>query len=89
MEGVHLAKGGDILEYRATVNALSKLQHNHLSSLLALQGIQTFEHKRNEEKMTSIIFMRKSQRNSLLFIRNNSQDMEINLLNKFQRQTRN
>jgi hypothetical protein len=54
MEGVHLAKGGNILEYNAKVDALSKLRHNRPSSTLALQGVQTFEHKRNKEKTTSL-----------------------------------
>jgi hypothetical protein len=54
MEGVHIAKGGIFLEYRAKVNALSKLRHNRLSSTLALQGVQTFKHKRNKETTTSL-----------------------------------
>jgi hypothetical protein len=56
MEGVHLAKGGNILEYKAKVNALSKQWHNRPSSTLALKGkpSNTFEHKRNKEKMTSL-----------------------------------
>jgi hypothetical protein len=54
MEGVHLAKGGNLFEYKAKVNALSKLRHNRPSSTLALQGVQTFEHKQNKETMTSL-----------------------------------
>jgi hypothetical protein len=47
-EVVHLAKGGNILEYRAKVNALVKPRSSHLSTTLALQGIQTSEHKQEK-----------------------------------------
>jgi len=46
MEGVHCARGGNILEYLVKKNALSKPRHNHLSSTLTLQGVQTLQHKR-------------------------------------------
>jgi hypothetical protein len=45
VEGVHIAKGISILEYRAKVNALSKPRINHLSFTLALKGVQTSKHK--------------------------------------------
>jgi hypothetical protein len=47
---VHLAKGGNILEYRANAFALSKPNSSCPSITLALQAIQTFEHKRKKEK---------------------------------------
>jgi hypothetical protein len=34
MEGMHIVKGGNVSEYWAKVNALSKPRHNHLSSTL-------------------------------------------------------
>jgi hypothetical protein len=37
MEGVHCAKGGNILEYLVQKNVLSKPKHNHLT----LQGVET------------------------------------------------
>jgi len=43
VEGVHIAKGISILEYRAKVNALSK--PSHLSFTLALKGVQTYKQK--------------------------------------------
>jgi hypothetical protein len=45
MEGAHHVKGGNILEYWVKKNALSKPRHNHLSSKLTLQGVQTLQHK--------------------------------------------
>ncbi len=36
MKGVYLAKGGNILEYKAKINALSKPRSNHPSTTLAL-----------------------------------------------------
>jgi len=50
MEGVHLAKGGNILEYRVKVNALSKPRLCHPSFMLALKGLQTSKRKRKKEK---------------------------------------
>jgi hypothetical protein len=35
-KGVYLAKGGNIIAYRAKTNALSKLRSNHLSTTLVL-----------------------------------------------------
>jgi hypothetical protein len=49
-KGVHIAKGKNILEYRAKVNALSKPRINHPSFTLALKGVQTSKHKRNKDK---------------------------------------
>jgi hypothetical protein len=83
MEGVHLAKGGNILEYKVKVNALSKPRHCHPSFMLALKGLHTFKHKRKEEKTCPWKFMRKSERNSWVSIKNGSRDMEDNLSNKF------
>jgi hypothetical protein len=37
--GVHFAKGENILEYKVKANALSKLRISHLSSTLILKGI--------------------------------------------------
>jgi hypothetical protein len=48
-EGVYLVKGGNILKYRAKVNALSNPRSNHPSTTLTLQPIQTFEHKCKEK----------------------------------------
>jgi len=50
VEGVHLAKGGNILEYRVKANALLKLNSIRLLITLALQGVQKFEdmHKKEE-----------------------------------------
>jgi len=45
VESLHLVKGGHILKYRAKANTFSKPRHNHLSSTLALKGVQIFEHK--------------------------------------------
>jgi hypothetical protein len=45
IEGVHLARGGNILEYWTKKNALLKPRHNHISSLLIVQGVQTLQHK--------------------------------------------
>jgi hypothetical protein len=39
MEVVHLAKGGNILEYKAKVNALAKPRSSHPLTTLVLQGI--------------------------------------------------
>jgi hypothetical protein len=39
MEGVYFTKGGNILEYKAKVNALSKPRSNHPSTTLILQLI--------------------------------------------------
>jgi hypothetical protein len=39
VEGVHLAKGGNILEYKAKTNALLKPRNNHPSTTLALQVV--------------------------------------------------
>jgi hypothetical protein len=39
MEVVHLAKGGNILEYKVKVNALAKPRSNHPSTTLDLQII--------------------------------------------------
>ncbi len=50
VEGVYLAKGGNILEYRAKANALSKPRSSRPLTTLALQLVQTFEHKRKKEK---------------------------------------
>jgi hypothetical protein len=50
-ESLHLVKDGHILEYRGKTNAFPKPRHNHLSSTLALKGVQIFEHKRKKEKM--------------------------------------
>jgi hypothetical protein len=35
IRGVHLAKGGNILEYEAKAKALPKIRHSHPSSTLA------------------------------------------------------
>jgi hypothetical protein len=49
-EGVYFAKGGNILEYNAKVNALSKPRSNHPSTTLILQLIQKSKHKRKKDK---------------------------------------
>ncbi len=49
-EGVYLAKGENILEYKVKTNALSKPRNSCPSITLALQPIQTFEHKCKKEK---------------------------------------
>ncbi len=50
VEGVHLAKGGNILEYRVKANALLKLNNIRLLTTLVLQGVQTFEHMHTKEE---------------------------------------
>jgi len=50
MEDVHLAKGGNILEYKVKVNALSKPRQCHPSFILALKELHTFKHKQKKEK---------------------------------------
>jgi len=50
MEGVYIAKGGNILEYKAKVNALSKPRNNWPLITLVLQPVQTYGHKREKEK---------------------------------------
>jgi hypothetical protein len=50
VEGVYLAKGGNILEYKAKANALSKPRNSHPSTTLTLQLIHAFEHKHKKEK---------------------------------------
>jgi hypothetical protein len=39
VDGVHFAKGGNILEYHEKVNVLSKPKYNHLLFTLVLQGV--------------------------------------------------
>jgi hypothetical protein len=60
MEAMHLAKGGNILEYKVKVNALSKPRHCHPSFMLVLKGLQTSKHKWKKEKMCFWRFMKKS-----------------------------
>jgi hypothetical protein len=47
VEGVHLAKGGNIL---VKANALLKLNNIRLLTTLALQGVQPFEHMHKKEE---------------------------------------
>jgi hypothetical protein len=49
-EGVYFAKGGNILEYRVKVNALSKPRNSRPLTTLALQPVQKFEHNCQKEK---------------------------------------
>jgi hypothetical protein len=49
-EGVYFAKGGNILEYKAKANALSKPRNSRPLTTLALQLVQTFEHKCKKER---------------------------------------
>ncbi len=42
---MYLAKGGNILEYRAKAKALPKIRHSCPSSTLVLQGKETLQHK--------------------------------------------
>jgi hypothetical protein len=49
-KGVYIAKGGNILEYRANANALSKPRNSRPSITLALKLVQTYKHKRKKEK---------------------------------------
>lgn len=44
-KGMYLAKGGNILEYRAKAKALPKIRHSCPSSTLVLQGKETLQHK--------------------------------------------
>lgn len=39
VDGVHFAKGGNILKYQVKVNELSKPKHNRLLFTLVLQGV--------------------------------------------------
>jgi hypothetical protein len=50
IKDVYIAKGGNILEYRAKANALSKPRGNHPSTTLVLHPEQTSEHKCKKEK---------------------------------------
>jgi hypothetical protein len=50
VEGVYLATGGNILEYKAKANALSKPMSSHPSTTLTLQPIQMSKHKSKKEK---------------------------------------
>jgi len=49
-QGVYFAKGGNILEYRAKANALSKPRNNHPLITLVLHLIQKSKHKCKKEK---------------------------------------
>jgi len=48
--GVYLAKGGNILEYKAKAKTLLKPRSNCPLITLALQLVQTFEHNHKKEK---------------------------------------
>jgi len=50
MEGVYIAKGGNILEYRAKTNVISKPRSNCLLITLVLRPIQTYGHNRKKEE---------------------------------------
>jgi hypothetical protein len=75
-EGVYLTKGGNILEYRAKVNALLKLRNNRPLITLALQRVQKSEHKRKKDRPRLWRFMIKFKKILFLFVRNTSQNME-------------
>jgi hypothetical protein len=51
---VYLAKGGNIFEYKAKTNALSKPKRNRLSTTLTLQLVQKYEHKHKKEKISPL-----------------------------------
>jgi len=86
VESVYLAKGGNILEYKMKANALSKPRNSHPLTTLTLQPLQAFEHKHKRKKPHPWRFATKFKRNSLLFVRNASQNMEAKQSNKFQSQ---
>jgi hypothetical protein len=71
-KGVYLAKGGNILEYKVKVNALSKPRSGRPSTTLDLQPIQKFEHKRKKEKPHPWRLVTKFKRISFLFTKNAS-----------------
>jgi hypothetical protein len=50
IKGVYLAEVGNILDYKAKANALSKPSSIYLSTTLVLHLIQKFEHKHKKEK---------------------------------------
>jgi hypothetical protein len=52
VEGVYLVKGGNILEYRAKINALLKPRKSRHLKTLTLQLVQIFEHKTQGKKPT-------------------------------------
>jgi hypothetical protein len=54
VEDVYIVKGGNILEYRANMNALSKPRNNCLSITLALKLVQTYKHKCKKEKTSPL-----------------------------------
>jgi hypothetical protein len=54
MEGMRIVKGGNILEYWAKVNALSKPRHNHLSSTLGFIGNIDLATQVKEEHNTTL-----------------------------------
>ncbi len=54
MKGVYLTKGGNIIEYRAKANALSKSRNSRPSTTLVLHPVQTSEHKYKKEKTLAL-----------------------------------
>jgi hypothetical protein len=66
MKRVYLAKGGNILEYRAKANALSKPMSNHPSITLTLQPVQNSKHKHKKEKALPLDIHEKVQEDFVL-----------------------
>jgi hypothetical protein len=84
MEGVYLVKGGNILEYKAKANALSKPRNSCLSTTLVLQLIRHLNTSVRRKTPCPWRFVMKFKKNSLLFVKNASQNMEAKQSNKFQ-----
>jgi len=61
-KGVYLVKGGNILDYRAKANALSKPRSSRLSTTLVLQPVQKSKHKHKEDKNTPLEIRNKVQK---------------------------
>jgi len=54
VKGAYIVKGGNILEYNAKENALSKPKNSRPSIALVLKPVQMYKHKRNKEKIASL-----------------------------------
>ncbi len=51
---MYIVKGGNILEYWAKENALSKPKNSHPSIALVLKPVQMYKNKRKKEKIASL-----------------------------------
>jgi hypothetical protein len=65
-KGVYIVKGGNILEYKANVNALSKPRNSRPSITLTLKLVQTYKHKRKKEKTSPLEICNKVQKDFIV-----------------------